>query len=1118
MEYSDDELEALLDPIDYSRRFQPDFPAIELERGKRLSMRDSGFAYRIYLEQAEGSTRHPYTESSFQSRMREWLLERNPEVSMTVNWQKGEEIQVDWAGKKLFIEHEDGQATPAFLFVATSPYSDFTFVRASLDISMQSWLEHHIEMFEYFGGVPLFLAIDNLSTGVSFKNGKRKINDQYQALADHYDCMVVPARFFTPTDKAAVEGHVRIMANRIIGTLSKRKFSSIEQLNQEIAVLCHSYNDCLMHRSGRTRREIFEEERTLMQPLPGKPFEPVTWKKHAVSFDGVVRVRGNYYGVPVEYANQKVFVRLSDSKLSIFTADKKQCIAIHSRREDGLETFDGFAGANPDRFRKLDDWAEYHDRPLILKQWDYSKNEKSPNELVCRSLKEAAWKCSDCGYEWVEQIARRTSRSFDDCPRCAHIALIPGETDLAALYPDVASLWHPSKNPFRANQVFPDSRQTYWWQGACGHEWRKPVSDMVRSAEGRLCPVCQNTQLDCDGTNSVATMCPELIEHWHPSKNRNVKAENTPIGHPFAVYLWDGIFSHIFRSTPRAWMINHGYSDAFKTADQLMQEAKAYDAANPWVPTPTESLPIEMATVKWSHYSKQFGVRMSLEEWCKLLNRQDLLDEWDYDRNELKPEDYSRSSSAKVWWHGSCGHSWLEQIRSRTYSDSGCLYCGKRRALDGFNSVIAYDARLLQQWHPTKNADITPESITDRAHGPIWWQCPKCGFEWQESLRRTKELSQRCPSCYKREQYLVPGKNDLKSKFPKVAAEIDPELNGDVNSQKLFTHTKKMLWWRGTCGHVWRQRIDQRTSIKTTACPYCSNRKLLKGFNDLESVNPEAAKLWHQAKNGDTTPSTIRFNTRKAYWWQGPCGHEWQARVFQMNVNPICPICNNRQAAKGENDLKTTHPELAAQWAHELNGSLAPDCVTSHSSKRVWWKCELGHTWESEINYRASHNSGCPVCASRILLVGFNDLKTVAPKIAKEWDKRLNGDLKPQNVKANSSKKVWWRCANGHAWEASVANRVNHHTGCPYCKNRAVWKGYNDLESQHPNVAKQLHPRLNNKLKANGLLATSRKAVWWHADCGHTWKQKVCDRVKSKSQSCPVCTGRIKPERPIKLG
>ena len=235
VELTDDELARLVDPRKTALRFVPDYAALKGKLGNGRV--DWDRAYGLYLEQAEGSGEDPYARSTFKERYSVWLATKGRPVKMNINWSPAEEIQTDWAGRKLQLHGRDDQVTPVFLFVATTPYSDYTFVRASLDMGMQAWLEHHVAMFEFFGGAPIWLAPDNLATGVVFKRGQRFVNPKYAELAAHYGCEVLPARVRTPTDKAAVESHVRIMANSIVGTLEQMEFTSIGQLNLAIAKL-----------------------------------------------------------------------------------------------------------------------------------------------------------------------------------------------------------------------------------------------------------------------------------------------------------------------------------------------------------------------------------------------------------------------------------------------------------------------------------------------------------------------------------------------------------------------------------------------------------------------------------------------------------------------------------------------------------------------------------------------------------------------------------------------------------------------------------------------------------------------------------------------------------------
>ena len=79
----------------------------------------------------------------------------------------------------------------------------------------------------------------------------------------------------------------------------------------------------------------------------------------------------------------------------------------------------------------------------------------------------------------------------------------------------------------------------------------------------------------------------------------------------------------------------------------------------------------------------------------------------------------------------------------------------------------------------------------------------------------------------------------------------------------------------------------------------------------------------------------------------------------------------------------------------------------------------------------------------------------IHPKIAREWNKERNGDLKPTDVIANSNKRVWWKCKEGHEWSGLIVNRARKgkaDPGCPYCSGRKVLAGYNDLATTHPGM------------------------------------------------------------------
>ena len=143
----------------------------------------------------------------------------------------------------------------------------------------------------------------------------------------------------------------------------------------------------------------------------------------------------------------------------------------------------------------------------------------------------------------------------------------------------------------------------------------------------------------------------------------------------------------------------------------------------------------------------------------------------------------------------------------------------------------------------------------------------------------------------------------------------------------------------------------------------------------------------------------------------------------------------------GLSGLAAACPSVAAEWHPEKNGGLASERVRAGSGRVVWWLGRCGHEWESRVVDRA-RGGGCPFCAGRRVLLGFNDLSTTRPDLAAEWHPRKNGDLSPAAVSAWSNKKAWWACAQGHEWRARVSDRVRSEgLSCPACNMKAAAVG-----------------------------------------------------------------------------
>ena len=271
-----------------------------------------------------------------------------------------------------------------------------------------------------------------------------------------------------------------------------------------------------------------------------------------------------------------------------------------------------------------------------------------------------------------------------------------------------------------------------------------------------------------------------------------------------------------------------------------------------------------------------------------------------------------------------------------------------------------------------------------------------------------------------------------------LMSEWDYEKNKDLDPNKLTDGSDKKAWWKcSKCNYMWETRIRSRAK-KHTDCPRCySNFVVTQGINDLATTYPKIAKEWHPTKNGNLTPDNVRFGSSKKVWWLcSKCGYEWNTGIYNRTTGKNgCPLCKHSVLVPGKNDLSTTYPEVAKEWNKDRNRNLKPTNIMPGSHKKVWWTCsKCGYEWTATVNNRTGKHSGCPKCTkSSSKISGLTSLDVTHPKIAKEWHPTKNGSLTSADVKAGSSKKVWWVCnICHHEYEATVYSRTKG-SGCVHC-------------------------------------------------------------------------------------
>ncbi len=487
-----------------------------------------------------------------------------------------------------------------------------------------------------------------------------------------------------------------------------------------------------------------------------------------------------------------------------------------------------------------------------------------------------------------------------------------------------------------------------------------------------------------------------------------------------------------------------------------------------------------------------------------------LMAEWDWEKNNeinISPYSVPHGSNYKVWWKCLKGHSWSTSANHRARRNRGCPYCAGKKPIVGENDLCTTHPELVKEWNYSKNGDLLPEQFMRGSNKKVWWIC-KNGHEWCASIY-DRTLGHGCHYCTRQKPII--GENDLCTTHPALVKEWNYSKNGDLFPQQFMRGSGKKVWWICENGHEWEADIKDRAI--GGGCPYCSNQKVLQGYNDLATTHPELVKEWHPTKNGTLTPNQLTHGSKKKVWWICKNGHEWEAIVSDRIKGRGCPVCSYLQRTSSQKkaiNLATTHPELVKEWNYSKNGDLLPEQFTHGSDKKVWWICNKGHEWEAYIGGRAN-GGGCPYCSNKKVLQGYNDLATIYPELAKEWHPTKNGQLTPNKIAYGSGKKAWWICENGHEWEAQINNRRKG-VGCPVCSNKKVLQGYNDLATTHPELVKEWHPTKNGALTPYQLTYGSGKKVWWQCKNDHEWEASISNRTKGRG--CPVCYSRRRTSFP----
>jgi len=311
-------------PMQPREKFMPSMQEMRKELGSK------GVTLQLLWLEYKQNNPEGYQYSQFCELYRRWV--NTLDLSLRQEHKAGEKMFVDFAGKGIAITNPaTGETKDADIFVASLGASNYTYAEAVERQDLPLWVGLHIHAFEYFGGVAELTIPDNLKAAViKACRYEPDLTPAYQAMAEHYGTVIIPARVKKPKDKAKVEAAVLLVTRWITAALRHHTFFSLRDLNDKIRELLERLNNRKFKKLDSSRRELYETlDKPSLKPLPSKRYEYADFKKVRAHVDYHIELEGHYYSVPSQLRKKDLEAWFTAYKVEIFYKGNR--VATHAR-------------------------------------------------------------------------------------------------------------------------------------------------------------------------------------------------------------------------------------------------------------------------------------------------------------------------------------------------------------------------------------------------------------------------------------------------------------------------------------------------------------------------------------------------------------------------------------------------------------------------------------------------------------------------------------------------------------------------------------------------------------------------------------------------------------------
>ena len=544
-----------------------------------------------------------------------------------------------------------------------------------------------------------------------------------------------------------------------------------------------------------------------------------------------------------------------------------------------------------------------------------------------------------------------------------------------------------------------------FWRCANGHGWSEPIKTIARRKH--KCFYCTG-RLVTSGENDLRTLYPDLAAEWDEEKN-GISADR--VSPKDTEKYW--------------WKCKNGHPSFLRSVCHRVER-------NDVCP-----------------YCSGHQVHIGVNDLETLFPN--IASEWDYERNEgVLPSQVSPNSYKSFFWICPKGHHYKKKVHARTHDLRfvNCPKCLKALGTSFPEQAIFYYAKVLfpdaiSRWRGLSESGLELD---------IYLPSIQVGIEYDgKPFHSSKEAKERewhkYQTCKKLNIRLI--------RIKEGSEEASNEAADETYYLKKRPRDSDMDRFLIALFDRLISRAGKRTSISDPSEIINIQRdtpKILEYLIDTKAsfgaLYPDLAKNWDVDGNGKLTPYMLSPGSLfTVHFLCERCGARW-------STSPYLAIKGNRKLCKkcsmSDGGIKTTaralanngsladcYPRLAQEWDQEANGNLTPRDIPSKHSKEVFWKCpKCGYSWKQSPSSRihGTHIAGCPHCSGRVALPGVDDLETLYPDIAKEWDYERNGEVLPSQIRPHSNAKRFWICEKHKVSYEQAPNNRLHHIGCPVCK------------------------------------------------------------------------------------